>query len=1139
MRTEELLDEVEPLSHRERCHHLSVRVRELSGRPELAALLGELAEGGSYERLLAVRMAAMAKDLRHLTRALTDPDPDISAPAMAQAVKLGAPADDILTFVRTAPAHHRMTAYRAIRRHRRTDLAERLIGEVGERWGDREAASLLAACGADAAAARLPDLTHAVPSWAALAKHHPILVLDHAERVLDGLPGSLRDAWWQAVAPGVEVAAWHAPERVIALLERHWTPRSWRCAGRLLDADPARTLALYLAPGRQPQLAGLLAQASVRRRLAVLTDERLGELGRAVRERDAAVIDLLRALPPSRRDGVFTATMRGVDLSQWVHFGELMSVLPLRRRVAEARRMLGLRAIAEDDLRTLEITAFLPYDEAEPVLRAATRRSDPLDRANGYVNLIACAGRSRDPEALTRLTDALTRLRNEQDPVHGAAVSALAVIPGRLFQPAHVPFLDRLAEDALAARDCSVRTRHAVSGLAARVFEQGATREDAALLEFGMRTFERVIEHVGTATLSHLPEVLRRGQEVELVRRLAPYLEAAAGHDRHRLAFLLATALGRRGHELPELRRALERALDAVEGTAAIEAVEHWLRPPRTRGERVAGLLAADPSAVNLGQVFEVLAWWRTDLLEVALGPRDPQGRFGGSGARRTHDVPRRAVLRWTARQREAYLGLLERIARDTTLPVWERARAVRKIGEVPGADAGRLRPFVTPGKAAARQPHTTAEDAAPAQAHATAEDAAMTRGEAVIRRAALTALPWTAAPQDVLGDLLAHAGGNDAHVAVYGAARAARFVRPAELAAALEPVLAGGKVTARKEAVRLLARHRAPGVMGVLRRLWDEEGGHRDVRAAIVSAMPELLADPAAWELLREAVAAVEDVAAAVLAPHPLSLPERWRPAYGELVAAATRSAELRTRLAAVQALPRWDSYVPGAAARLGEIVRELGETAEWRSAAHGLVGVACSESGVAELRRTVRALAAAPDGPDAGAERDRPATQRLAALVLSLRLSLQADARRRGRRGTRHVMDPESARRPARAVVDELPEDLAAELLAAVVDWEHDPGDDLARLLGTIPGVLAAVEAGKSLAGSARHVPAERLLPHARWLAEQGEGGALLAVALAETAAIGAGWDEPWRELLRGVRASGWPEAEYRARQVRTAME
>ncbi|TDE39323.1 hypothetical protein E1295_32885 [Nonomuraea mesophila] len=78
------------------------------------------------------------------------------------------------------------------------------------------------------------------------------------------------------------------------------------------------------------------------------------------------------------------------------------------------------------------------------------------------------------------------------------------------------------------------------------------------------------------------------------------------------------------------------------------------------------------------------------------------------------------------------------------------------------------------------------------------------------------------------------------------------------------------------------------------------------------------------------------------------------------------------------------------------------------------------------------------------------------------------------------------------------DLPAGPAAELLAATVDWD-DPADVLARLAGTpAGGVLAVVETGEALAVSAGDVPAERVLPHARRLAGEGETGALLATAL-----------------------------------------
>ncbi|MEU8397361.1 hypothetical protein AB0C28_19385 [Nonomuraea sp. NPDC048892] len=1094
---DELLNEVEPLSHGQRSRRLAERGRELAGRPdELQALLTALSERSPYERLLAARLAVMAGHLPHLVRATADPDPDISQYAIGHAIRLGIPDDAVMEIVRDAPAAHRAVVYRAVRRERRSDLVERLVDEARGRWGDREAAGLLAACSAEAVAARLGDLAYAVPNWGALARRHPHTVLDHAESTLAELPRPLRETWWTATASGIEVAATHAPERVIALLERYPTNRIWHCAGRLLDADPVRTLALYLAPGHRHQLTRLLQRKSVRRRLALLPDARLAELGRALRDEEPSLINLLRSVAPARRDALFTEVMAGVDQSQAIYSPYLLDVLPLRRRVAEARRMLGLRSVADDPRQTRQITAFLPYDEAESVLRAATRRSDALDRADGYRNLIACAGRARDPEVVTRMLDALRRLRNEQDPVRQAAVEALTGVPPRLWTAGHVPVLDRFVEDAVNARDCSYQTRSNLSRLAAAIFEEGARQDEAAMLEYGLRVFERLAGSVGIVSVHRLSRVLRRGQESELVRRLAPYLEAEARHDRHQLAFLLASALGRRGHDLPELQRALERALTATSESDAIRAVDLWLEPPRTRGERVERLLAADPSVVALGSVFDELTARRTDLLRHVLSRRARQGRFAQSGVRRVRYVARQYVRRWTARQREAYTELLERVVWNTSLPLHERAQAVRMMGAIPAMEAGRLRNL---------------------------------EAEPLLRQARLAALPWTARPQEVLAELLEYAGSDDAHVAVSAAARAARFVRPAELPAALEPVLAEGKVTARKEAVRLLARHHAPGAMARLRSLWEAEGQHKDVRVAIVSAALGLLDEPGAWDLLREAVAmarsvaggAVADLVAPVLDARPLDVPGRWRAAFGELVIAATLAEERTVRLPAVAALPRWVAYAPEAMERLAGIARDLDDTASWQAAVGGLVTGACSGYQPEVLRRTVRALAAAPAEPDAGADRDRPAARRLGDLVAELRWWHRAQ------------------REPiVTGLPDDLPPDLAAELLAGTVDWD-DPRPALERLVATVPGVLSAVENGHYLAESTGDVPLEQVLPQAEWLAGQGEKGALLAMALAASCGPRSGWAAPWRELVRRVRASDHPEAAHQALRVTTADE
>ena len=75
----------------------------------------------------------------------------------------------------------------------------------------------------------------------------------------------------------------------------------------------------------------------------------------------------------------------------------------------------------------------------------------------------------------------------------------------------------------------------------------------------------------------------------------------------------------------------------------------------------------------------------------------------------------------------------------------------------------------------------------------------------------------------------------------------------------ALATALANGKVTSRKEALRLLSRLSVPGAGEVLTAAWQEEGEHRDVRAAIVATARQRLHDPLSWPILESADARAE----------------------------------------------------------------------------------------------------------------------------------------------------------------------------------------------------------------------------------------------------------------------------------------
>ncbi|MFG2089771.1 hypothetical protein [Spirillospora sp. NPDC048824] len=1114
MRVEELLTEIEPLPFKARCRRLA-DLRRLAGDPALAALLDGLARRGHYERSLALFVAAAVRDeasLAHIVTTMRDPDAELACQAIRLAVRYGAGPEPFLAGLEDAPAAVRTALYDAVRARRRGDLAEALIGRVAERWGEEEAARLLPACGPDVVAERIDALGHAVVNWASLGRSLPDAVLGYAERSLAGLPEAMRDSWWFRHAPGVAAALRHDPARVVGLLERHCATRALPhplhpAAGALLDAEPRRMLRLLLSEAHRGDLRILLYRRSVRDRMARLGDDDLTAVARAVREDESMLRLLLGAFPPSRREAVFEAATDGVDRGVAEPGEGLLEVLPRAVRHREARRMMGLRSVTGTPARMWAVAAFLPYEEGSPVLAELTRRADADERGTGYALLIGCAGRSRDPATLTAALESLGRLRNEQDPVRYRALKALASVPEGMLRDEHATAIGRLADDALNARDLSYATRHELGRVAAALCRQGAVRDDAALMVSGLELVERLVGGTGSFAFGRLDHALRRGQEHRLAQTLAPHLEAGARRDDHRLALLLVRALRRRAHHVPILQDALEAALDARDDAVLTQAITLWLAAPGTRAERAGRAVARDPSAVAVPAVLAAIARERTDLLHLVLAEDTPAGRFHRPGVTYVRHIAPVWMRRWTARQRDAYRALLERVAADETAPGTGRAGAVAAMARIPGTEAALLRPYFG-------------------------------FDDAYIRRSALTALPWTAAPQDVLPGLLAHANSDDAHVAVYAAARAARFIRPSALSAMLRPVLADGKITAQKEAVRILLRNRAPDALDIVAAAWDDPDRHRDVRAAIASAARDHLDEPVARRILAEAAEGPRDLARQVLGTPPMYVEERFRGRYAALVLRVARSADPEARAAALPAVATWAPWAPDAPALLAGLVTDLGETRAWQAALHALVRCAATGIGAAELGAAAAGLAAAPAEPDAEAERDLPAFQRLTALAGAVR----DQAARHRTLGERAV----------RAVDGHLPEPIASELAAATLRWD-DPGaasalDALAdRCAGH--GVLAVADVADALAAGPSEFTAlngqglpdpEDAHPHAARLAARGDlAGGLFACALTEAHGPRAGWSADWRDLLRGLRAHTEPDVAFTARRIHTADE
>ncbi|MET7905355.1 hypothetical protein ABZS86_29365 [Streptomyces sp. NPDC005355] len=1128
---DELLGALDPLPCPRRMRELAVRARAASDKGELGALLDGLGRGGAYERRLAVVVAAVGGRGDYLGARLADPDPVVRHRAL-RAARRGAVSDDALEAAfEDAPAVVRRQLVRTVVAGRRTALADRLIEPLRERWGDGEAARLLPGCGAETVKRLLPGLFHAVRGWRPLVSRHPVAVLDEAARQLTALPVALRGDWWFRYAPGVALAASAEPRRVLDLLEllcHGPLPLPVRRRlGALVAVEPGRTLRLLLAPDRAGALRGPGPQPAVLRRLVRADPPELIDLGRALRHDAEALARLLAALPPARRADFFDTATAERDPAHTVVEPAVLDVLPRPRRQAEARRMaVQARERGAPWTTVLEAVAYLPVEEAREELLAAVGRSSAEDRALAYPLLIRNAARSGDPDAVTSLLRLLERLRNEQDPVRSAALGALAATHPALFTDDAAEHLDRVAADAIQARDSSPATRQALRRLAVALLREHAVTGRRQLLGWALRTVTRLAGSVGAADLGRLDHKLRRGQEHAVFEALRPWLEAGADRVDHELTFALARSLGRRAHAMPELQELLRQAIqfgrDATVGTA----IGLWLEPAGERDARVADLLAQEPSAAVLPPVLAVLTRRRTDLLDLVLADTPPYGRFLTPGAHWTPPTGRDAG-RWLPRQQAAAARILARAAADTSLRSHERASAIAAAAPIPDVGATAVR------------------------AWAAADDV-------VLAETALAALARTDRPGESLPALLAHAGGDRARVAVHAATGASLYVEPSRLGRLVRGVLAPdgvatavppvpAKVTSRKEAARLAATLLpVPDAATLLADAYELPGQHHDVQAACVAFATRLLDHKRAWELLAAAAGGRRELRHAVLRTRPLDLPETHRARYAQLIRVVCDTDDPEVAAPGYAALAVWSPWAPDAAAVLVAAVTDLENRTSWRSAADSLLDLmAAAPDGVPEdnpLAWALAALATAdarPGAPDAEPDRDRPARRRIR--HIADRLAMHSRMRSRAMRPTA------TAAGELLAGYETFVQD-AAHVLVNALDLDAHPGPlaaalaRLARLHAARPALAArtADVLHQRLNTAMRPGSGEALLRAARRLGEDGgHASGLFAATLTGVGGARTEWAEPWRERLRALRRHPHPDVRDAALRLTTAVE
>jgi hypothetical protein len=968
------------------------------------------------------------------------------------------------------PPAVRRVLFRRIRQRRLTTLATALVDVVED---VDEAARLLPLCDSATVERLLPAVEHAV-NHATLARYHPEFTLARAADELARL--DVTDPWWRSRGYALDEIVAHAPARLLDLVERHapatWLPFSGRSLALMAEVDAGRLLRLLENRTYQLTRRGY-------RTLAAANPPELVRLGRQ------HPVTVLRVLPPSRRAEFFDRLYADKDMTRLHIPDEVLRLLPRDRRAAEARRLRAIAAETGDEDQVRRMTVHLPYDEARDDLTRITRSGEADERVVGYRLLIDCAANGlRLAELLPWLVD---RLKREQDPVRAAAVQALAGVHPRALGSATE--LTQLAADAYDARDFSHSTGAALADVCMKLLAyNGSPVALGVLTDWWKRT--------RWSYLGDLSRKLRRGQEHDVFEALRTTVEAAADQVDFQPAFALAGAFGRRTDNMPELLDLMWDAIPYGREHASRQAIRHLLADPRHRSARVQRILDLDPTAVFVSEVVDVIQYNRTDLLEVVLGKTIPKGTFA---PRKVRLIPLYLghTERWEPAQRARYAELLMSLADSDKESRGTRAGAVTAIGRIHGPAKRNVLRYLD-------------------------------SDDELIAQAAIARLPDLDEPAEALDLLLTRAlGDSRGHAeltSMYTIRRCAARVVPRRLTEVLRAALArGGRVTVRKELVRLVSDFRLPDAVGILRQTWDAPDQHRDVRAAVAFAALSWLDDPTATELLRDAVSGPREISGQLLRTRPYTVPAKHRSSLSALVRQVATGPDDRLRTDALASLDAWARWDPAVHTVLADALTDLTERVSWRAAVQPLQRLVVTPEGAATVIKVMHTLLDAPPTPDAAADRDRPAFQRARAVVNGLTVSWNVQP---------------VFRRAIHRISDELRryDDIRVENVALRVSTVNPNGPqvlddlrDLEDLVGDNP--FLAVQAGHALA---RPHDATHLVPAVAQLTN-----GHLQVALLTDNSHRLGHPEPWRALIRELRRAPDPGVRDAALRLVTAKE
>lgn len=1119
----ELLKELDVLSHKERNRRMASLGREGIGNPGLKNLLDELERGDNYEQRLALMAAATSRDAVRIRAALRSPSVMLRNLAVYSYFHVIEDYEHLTAEIYSLPLDTRRRLLAKLGKCGKQELADRLFPLILKSFGSGEAARMLWACSSETVTQNLPAVGSSLYNWGRMAKAHCDAVLTYIRNTLAEAPVRERMGIWNRFHFAVLALAEKHPGDIIRMAQDYYPSDSLPACletslGVLTRKEPGMVYSLITRPAYMSGIRGAsgspfgISKSLPRpflKEVRHLGTDQIASLAKELAASPIALRDLLESLKPSVRGVVFDRACENLDMEALEWPLELLEILPSAIRRREAQRMRLLRSSAQSHERMLELLAMCDIDDARPELCREAESPDAEKRAKALCLLIKST--ALDRKGVGETLRFLERIKNDQDPVRLAVFQSLAKVPPMLFEVAHLGSLGNLTEAVFQARDTSPVTRNEVRNLAARLLTENAAEPEHPLFTFSIELLRKLTQQAGTpGFFPALWHNLPRQAEHKIVEALTPLIQTENKAESYALVTGLARALGKRAWNVKPLQKMLEPVIQGKPDHIALTAMDLWLDCPVTRDERVRTLVARDKSSIVNRFVLHHIHTRRQELLDGYLSGRPVRGKF--LTGQTIYLLPvAREFYRWLPRQEEACRKILRSLISDKKRTTWERVDCARRIARMASSSIEDFRDYL--------------------------------KDEDVnIVEASLGAISRLDDPGKSLPILFDNLDSDRARVAMYAIPRCLRSCAPEKAREMVLGLLTRQKlkVTVHKELVRILGAYRLDGDCSLLQAEWKKAGVYRDVRIAVVWGARMLLEAEKAWEILEEASSDdVPELAQSLLDQTPVGLLPWQRARYGHLLVKVASHNDKEVRKSAFSRLGSW---TPGLEAVIASAARErildIENGSEWREALSALLESCRDGKAGAIAIEMMRSLAGVPvsQQPGAGLQRDLPYRQRLHTAVESF-AGLPWENRMR----IKPLLQDMAA-----ALSDPALWPLSAMLQVAAIPWD-DPG----KLAETLKKLTAGMGGNHFFLGAfLSHVAAgvrDGAVPWSREgmifvissLLSTSEANEHLALVLLKELGVRLRWDDESLKLLKRLRSSCYTTVKAAASGTWTCAE